>query len=99
MCRSILGTVEHPFTRRDDVFHPVPVERRLERSLCSIPLLVGTEPVLRARRQLASRDDAEAVVQEPDEVDHAVDLVLDLVLGDEHVGVVLGDVLDPEEPV
>ena len=43
--------------------------------------------------------DTEALVEVADEVDHRVDLVLDLLLGDEDVRVVLGDVLDAQEAV
>ena len=94
-----LRAVERPLARRDDVLQAVPLQRGFERGLRVIPLLVGAEPVLRARRELGARRDAEAVVEVVDEVDHRVDLVLDLVLRDEDVRVVLGDVLHAQQAV
>ena len=52
-----------------------------------------------SRRELPARNHAEAVVEVAHELDHRVDLVLDLVLGHEDVRVVLRDVLDAQEPV
>src|SRR5438270_6993574 len=94
-----LRPVEGPLARRDDVLHLVPFERLFERSLGAIPLLVGAEALLRPCRELRARLQAEQVVEESREVDHRVDLVLDLLLGDEDVCVVLGDVAHPEQAV
>ena len=74
-------------------------ERRLERGLGPIPLLVRAEPLLRPRRQLRARRHAEPAVERAGEVDHPVDLVLDLLLRDEDVRVVLRDVPHPQQAV
>ena len=75
------------------------LQRRLERALRGVPLLVGAEPVLWPRRELGVRGEPEEVVEVVDVLDDAVDLVLDLILGEEDVRVVPGDVLHAQEAV
>jgi hypothetical protein len=77
----------------------VALQSRLERALRPIPLLVGAEPFLRPGRELRARRHAEPLVKVTGEVDHRVDLVLDLVLGDEDVRIVLRDVSHPKQAV
>ena len=65
------------------------LERRLERALGEVPLLVGAELVLRPGRELEARLHPEQVVEERRVVEAAEDLVLDLVRRAEDVRVVL----------
>ena len=78
---------------------PPALERVLQRSLGEVPLLVRAELLLRPRRELEASLHAEQVVEVRGEVEAAEDLVLDLLRRHEHVGVVLGDVLDPQQAV
>ncbi len=54
-----LRPVEGALALVDRVLDPVPLERRLERALGVVPLLVGAEPVLGPRRELGARRRAE----------------------------------------
>jgi hypothetical protein len=74
-------------------------ERALEGRLRPVPHLVAADALLGARGQLEPRLEAEDVVDREAEVEAALDLLRDLLLGAEDVGVVLGYVADPQEPV
>jgi hypothetical protein len=75
------------------------LERRLKRALGDVPLRVGAEPVLGARREFSSALDAEELVQVADVLDDRVDLRVDLLLRTEDMGVVLVERVETEEPV
>ncbi len=94
-----LRAVERSLALADLVLELVVLQRLLQRALGAVPLLVGTEPLFRTSRQFGVWDEAEEVVQVAGEVHHPRDLVLDLILGDEHVRVVLRDVLDAQQAV
>ena len=94
-----LRAVERAVAFVERVLETAPLERRAQRALGEVPLLVGPEPVLGAGRQLEARLELEEVVDELRIVEAAEDLVLDLLAGAEDVRVVLGDVPDPGEPV
>ena len=87
-----LRPVERAVTFVERVLEAAPLERRAQRALGEVPLLVGPEPVLRAGRELEARLEPEQVVDELRIVEAAEDLVLDLLAGAEDVRVVLGDV-------
>ena len=76
-----LRAVERALALADRVLEVVALQRLLERALGAVPLLVGAEPLVRPRRELGARDEPEQVVEVAGEVDHAGDLVLDLILG------------------
>ena len=71
----------------------MPVERRPERALGEVPVLVGAELVVGAGRELDVRELAhpERVVEEADVVEHLDDLALDLLRRAEDVRVVLAE--------
>src|SRR5579862_2741642 len=94
-----LRSVEGALPGRDDVLHAVALQRQLERRLGAVPLLVGAEALLRPGRELRARLEPEEVVEEPRVIDDRVDLLLDLVLGEEDVRVVLRDVPDAQQAV
>ena len=94
-----LRPVERAVALVELVLEPAPLERRAQRGLGEVPLLVGAELVLGPGRELEARLEPEQVVDELGEVEAAEDLVLDLLAGAEDVGVVLGDVPDAEEAV
>ena len=94
-----LRAVERALAWADDVVDLVPLQGGFERCLRTVPLLVGAEPLVRSRRELGVRCEAEQVVEVPGVFDHPVDLFLDLLLHDEHMRVVLRDVPDPQEAV
>src|SRR5213592_426491 len=94
-----LRPVERAFAGADHVLDLMALERLFESVLGSVPLLIRPQTLLRARRELGASLESEEVVEEARVLDHAVDLVLDLVLGDEDVRVVLRDVLDAQEAV
>ena len=70
-----------------------------ERRLGAVPHLVVADPLLGPGRELEPRLEAEQVVDEEAEVEAADHLLLDLLLGAEDVGVVLGDVPHPQQAV
>src|SRR5918994_313133 len=94
-----LRSVEGALAWADDVLDPMPLERRLQDRLGVVPFLRGPETVLRPGRELRVWGDAEDPVQVLGELDAGVDLRRRLLLRAEDVGVVLGDVTDPEEAV
>ena len=94
-----LGAVERALSLADVVLDPTPLERRPERALGEVPLLVGPELVVRPGRELEACVHAEQVVEERRVVEAAEDLLLDLLAGAEDVRVVLRHVTDPEKPV
>ena len=94
-----LRPVEGAFAGAEHVLDLVALERRLERALGEVPLLVAAELVVRPRRELRPRLEPEEPVEEAEIVDAAVELRRDLLLRAEDVGVVLGDVADAREPV
>ena len=75
------------------------VERALQRRLGAVPHLLGADPLRGPGGELQPRLEAERVVDRVAEVQAAVDLLRDLLLGAEDVGVVLGDVADAQQPV
>ena len=94
-----LRPVERAVALVDRVVDPAPVERRAERALGEVPLLVRAELVVRSRRELEARLHPEQVVQVRGEVERGEDLLLDLFRRDEDVRVVLRHVLHPQEAV
>jgi len=70
-----------------------------ERAFGEVPLLVGAELLLRARRELEARVHPEQLIEKGRVVEAAEDLVLYLVRADEDVRVVLRDVLHPQQAV
>ena len=94
-----LRPVERAVAGVDRVLEPAAVERRLQRALGEVPLLLGAELVVGPGRELEARLELEQVVDELGVVEAAEDLLLDLLAGAEEVRVVLGDVLDPGQPV
>ena len=77
---------------------PSPFERRAERALREVPLLVGAELVLGTRRELEARLHLEQVVEKRGEVEAREDLVFDLLRRHEDMRVVLGHVLHARRP-
>ena len=94
-----LGPVEGSFARRDVVGDFVELESLLQSSLSHVPLLVGAQLVVGTRRELRARRHPEELVQVSGVRDDPGNLVLDLVLGAEDVGVVLRDHPDAQQPV
>jgi hypothetical protein len=81
------------------VLEPAALERPLERGLGPVPHVLAADALLGARRELQPRLEPEQVVDEEPEVEAAQDLLVDLLLGAEHVRVVLGDVPDAQQAV
>ena len=81
------------------VREPLATQGALERALGGVPHLVRADALLRPGGQLEPRLEAEDLVQEEPEVEAADDLVLDLLLGAEDVGVVLGEGAHPQQAV
>ena len=94
-----LRPVERAVALVDVVLDPAPLERRAQRALGEVPLLVGAELLLGPRRELEARLHSEQVVEVGGKIEAREDLVLDLVRADEDVRVVLRDVLHAQEPV
>src|SRR5271166_1468780 len=94
-----LGAVEGSIALVDRVGEAVAVQRSRQRRLAAIPQLVGPDPLLRPGRELEPDVDVEDPVGGEGELEHARDLILDLVLGAEQVRVVLSEVTYPEETV
>ena len=96
-----LGPVERAVALLHPVRDPLPLERRAQYTLRVVPLLVRPELRLRPGRELRMRElpNAQAVVEEADELEHPVDLVLDLLLRAVHVRVVLVHLSHPQEAV
>ena len=92
-----LRAVERAVALVQLVLEPAALERALERVLGLVPHLLRAHALLGARGQLEPRLEAELVVDEEAEVEAAQHLLLDLLLGAEHVGVVLGDVAHPQQ--
>jgi hypothetical protein len=99
MCRSIFGPVERAVALVEVERDARWTQRVLERRLGPIPHLLGADALLGPGRELEPRLEAERVVDRVAEVQAAVDLVRDLLLRAEDVGVVLGDVADAQQPV
>ena len=76
-----------------------PLERRAERRLREVPLLVRAELVVGPRGELEARVHAEELVEERGKVEAAEDLRLDLLARAEDVRVVLRHVPDAQQPV
>ena len=94
-----LRPVERALPLADEVFEAPAVERRLQRALGEVPLLVGAELVVGAGRELEATFHPEEVVEVLGVVEAAEDLVLDLLARTEDVRVVLGDDADARQPV
>src|SRR5579862_1823751 len=84
-----LRAVERAVARVELVLERPTLERRLQRRLGEVPLLVGPELVVGTRRELEARLELEQVVQVLRVVEAAEDLVLDLLACAEDVRVVL----------
>ena len=84
-----LRAVEGAFAGRDRVRDLVQAQRLLDGGFVAVPLLVGADLVVRPRRELGARLQAEQLVQVAGLLDTARDLVLDLLFGAEDVRVVL----------
>src|SRR5207247_2631702 len=91
--------VERALARLHDVIDPAPVERRLERALSEVPLLVRADLLVRPGRELEARLHPEQVIEVRREIEAAEDLPLDLLRRAEDVSVVLGDVTDAQQAV
>src|SRR3989454_7851433 len=88
---------EHREVRLDRRDLPRPPERVLERRLRRVPLGLGAELLLRARRELVRRLEVERLVPLADQREELVDLVLELVGAAVDVRVVLGELADANE--
>ena len=94
-----LRPVERALALADVVRDAAPLERRAERRLGEVPLLVGPELVVGPGRELEPRLHPEQVVEVRGVVEAAEDLVLDLLARAEDVRVVLRHVPDAEQAV
>jgi hypothetical protein len=94
-----LRPVERAVARVEVVLEALVDERLLEPRLGTVPHLLGADALLRAGRELQPRLEAERVVDREAEVQAALDLLGDLLLGAEDVGVVLRDVADAQQTV
>ena len=94
-----LGRVERALALGDLVVD-APLGQRLgELALGVVPELVAAQAVVGSRRELRAHLEAEERVEVVGEVQAALDLVEDLVLGAEDVGVVLDEVADAQQAV
>src|SRR5579864_5423968 len=94
-----LRSVERALTRADDILDPVPLERGLELAFGEVPLLVTSELVVGAGRELRARLEADEAVKETEKVDAGVELRRDLLPRAEDVRVVLRHVADSRQSV
>ena len=95
-----LGPVECAFTRLQFPFHPRGIDRLFQGLLGLVPGRVVTDAVFRAGRQLHDHlAETEITVNLEQQVDKTGHLGLDLVLGAEDVGIVLGKPPHPHQSV
>src|SRR3954454_11003667 len=95
-----LGPVEGALAGTDVVLAPLTLERLAQRALRPLPLLIGSDRLLRARRELHPHVlEAEALIELVDAEADRVDLVGDLIEGAVDVGVILSEGANPEEAV
>src|SRR5579859_1611552 len=96
-----LRPIEGAFPFCDAVTKADSLERPPQDALGVIPLLVGAELVVGSRGELCVSELAhsERVVEEVDVVEHRVDLLLDLVLHTEDVGIVLAELPGTSQPL
>jgi hypothetical protein len=94
-----LRPVEDALALSDAVLDAVVLQRLRQRALGVVPERVVAQAIVGPRRQLGVHREVEHPVDLVGEGQHLRDLVLDLLLGAEDVGVVLDEVAHPHEAV